>query len=196
MVLLDTVGPVPPVQKAPSSVFGGNAAMNVQDFTSLNCKRGSQFEASTYIAAVAAGASVDFIVEVGSLPVLIKGRRVEFNESGVRLEVYKNPTYTGGTVVPYYNLNKWEPNTGLSVLRSGMSISDVGTKCSADRNYIGGTVQGQSYVVTHGDEAPGLEVVLEPGARYLFRTVNTHDDVCRYSSYSTWYEGLLDIQTG
>lgn len=195
-MLLETVGPVPPVQKAPSSVFGGNAAMNVQDFTALNCKRGSQFEASTYVAALAAGGFVDFVVEVGALPVLIKGRRIEFNESGVRLEVYKNPVYTGGAAVPYYNLNKWKPNTGLSVLRSGMTVSAVGTKCSPDREYIGGTTTGQTYLVTHGDEAPGLETVLEPGARYLFRTVNTHTSACRYSSYSTWYEGLLDIQTG
>lgn len=195
-MLLGTVGPVPPVQRAPSSVFGGNAAMNVQDFTALNCKRGSQFEASTYVAAVPAGGFVDYVVEVGALPVLIKGRRIEFNETGVRLEVYKNPTYTGGETVPYYNLNKWEPNTGLSIIRSGMAVSDVGTKCSPDRNYIGGTTTGQNYVVTHGEEAPGLETVLEPGAKYLFRTVNTHTSTCRYSAYSTWYEGLLDIQTG
>lgn len=196
MVLLDTVGPVPPVQKAPSSVFGGNAAMNVQEFTALNCKRGSQFEASTYVAALAAGATVDYIVEVGALPVLVKGRRVFFTETGIRLEMYKTPIYTGGSSVPYFNLNKWEPNIGLTVLRSGMSISDVGTKCSADRQFLGSTLNGQNYEVTQGTEAPGLEVVLEPNAAYLFRTVNTHNAVCRYSSYSTWYEGLLDIQTG
>ena len=98
MPLVGSVGPEDPVQEIPSAVIGGNKALTIQDYTSLNCKRDAQFEASTYVPALAAGAVVDYIVEVGALPVLIKGRRIQFTETGVRLEMYKDPEYSGGSL--------------------------------------------------------------------------------------------------
>lgn len=182
-----------PRARLPSDVVGGGFAVSIQEYTALNCKRGTQYDAATYLSALADGGNVDYILEVGDLPILFKGRSVSFTSTAIRLEAYKSPVYSGGSAVPYYNLNTWEPVPGLAVLRSGITVNNVGTKCRPDMTLLGSSVQGNSVAANVGAEVPGLEIVLQPNTAYLLRSVNL-GAVCAYSSYSTWYEGPLDTK--
>ena len=182
-----------PRARLPAEVVGGGFAVSVQEYTALNCKRGSQYDAATYASALAAAGTIDYIVEVGDLPMVFKGRTISFTSTVVRLETYKSPVYSGGSAVPYYNLNTWEPGTGLAVIRAGMTVTNVGTKCRPDMTLLGSNVQGNSVTANIGAEIPGLELVLQPNSTYLFRTVNGGAQ-CAYTSYSTWYEGQLDTK--
>lgn len=182
-------------QGFPLGAFEGTRALTTQSYVEANVKNGVQYQASNYTAALAAGANLDYIVRVGSKPVLIKSRTQQFDGAGIRLEAYKAPISTGGSPLAYYNFNTWQPVTGLAQIIVGATISSVGTKCAADRTMLGSTDPGIS-IQASGilSDADGLETVLQPSTDYLFRTVSIDPaNPQRVSGFVTWYEGGLDL---
>lgn len=191
------VGPITPSQKTPSEVYGGNMAMTTQDYLSLNCKLGTQWESSLYIPALAAGANVDFVVITGALPVLVKARTIEVDGLGVVVNVYRDPVYTGGTPKQVFNLNSGvdtEVVQPLAQLLGGVSVSDPGVPIAAERRVLGSSTLGNNRLATQGGEYTGLERVLLPNSVFLFRSTSTDPtNPQKYNSYSTFYEGPLDV---
>lgn len=178
----------------PEGLFLGTRAATVQNYTEANVKHGVQYQLSNYTPALAAGGMLDYIVEVGAKPISIKGRMQQFDGQGIRLEMYKSPIYTGGSALPYYNSNTWNPQTGLGVIRAGMTVTDVGVKCAADMVMLGSNTPGSGTSASNVlQTAPGLETILEPNAEYLFRTVSIDANPQRVFGFATWYEGDLDF---
>lgn len=173
-------------------VYIGTQAFTVQSFIEANCKNGVQYQLATYNPTFTAGSTTDFIVTTGSKPVLIKNRHFQFDGSLITTTVYKNPTFTGGTIVPYYNMSDINPVAGLAVIRALPTVTVAGTQFSPTATLIGSVPQGgQALTATDAEsDIEGLERVLAPNTNYLFRTVNA-GTTCRVSTISSWFEGDL-----
>lgn len=184
-----------PLDSFPDGAFTGTRALTVQFYTEANVKNGSQFESSTYNAALAGLAVSDYIVSVGAKPVLLKGRAISVTGLGLKLEFYKNPTFTGGVQIPIFNLNSRNPIATTVQIIAAPAVSVAGTKIGCDKYALGSNPQGGSAVTssTLFNEAVGLETLLAPNSTYLFRATSLDTDPQTVFSYNTWYEGQLDL---
>jgi hypothetical protein len=105
--------------------------------------------------------------------------------------VYRAPTYTGGTIVPYFNMSDINPIAGGVTIRSGATVTVPGTEFGAPTYDIGSTNVGNTSVSTYAVQ--GIERVLRPNTTYLLRVTNDSPAIQRVVSYLTWYEGGLDF---
>lgn len=177
----------------PPGVFEGNRALNVQTYTETNVKRGVQFEASSFVASVAAAANVDVLITTGNLPVTIKNREIATTATTATYTLYKNPTATAGTSVPVYNLNTnpaIAQSTGVTIAMAATTTSP-GTQVSASTYIIGSTGVGQTVLGTF--DTLGIERQLAPNTTYLVRFTNTGSATCNVSVSTTWFEGITDL---
>lgn len=173
-------------------VYIGLQALTVQSFTEANCKNGTQYEVTTFEPNFAPLAVRDFVVLTGTKPVLIKNRLFEFTGSLIQTTIYKNPVYTGGTIIPYFNLSDINPVTGESVILGAPTVSSTGTQISPTFSLVGNIPQTGQAVISKSAEnsVTGLERVLAPNSVYLYRTVNA-GTASILASKTTWYEGGL-----
>jgi hypothetical protein len=180
--------------ESPDGLYEGFRAMTVQSYTEANVKNGAQHALATYNPAIpAAPGFVDYVVITGALPISIKGRALQWDGAGIQLDTYRSPTYTGGTPVTYYNMSDIAQLAGLAQILGSPTVTDVGVKISPTRTLLGSTGQGNSVLSSAAKDADGLESILAPNTTYLFRTTSLHTATQRLSSFSTWYEGDLDL---
>jgi hypothetical protein len=172
-------------------VTNGLRALTAQTYTEVNVKKGVQYELSADTPALAAAGNIDVIFTTGALPVTIKARQVKFNGASLVTRVYRAPTYTGGTVTPYFNLNDVAPVTGLAVIRTTPTVTVVGTEFGAATYDLGSTGNGNSSLSTYA--VTGIERQLRPNTTYLLRITNDSVAAQRVTSYLTWYEGNTDF---
>lgn len=172
-------------------VMNGIRGLVSQSYIEANVKKGVQYELSGNTAVLADGASIDTIFSTGALPVIIKSRIVKFNGTSITTRVYRAPTFTGGTITPYFNLNDIAPVTGLSVIRTTPTVTVVGTEFGAPTFDIGSAGQGNSSLSTYS--VTGIERVLRPNTVYLQRITNDSGAAQRVASYLTWFEGTPDF---
>lgn len=183
----------------PPLAFEGLRALTTQNYTEANVKNGVQYEASALNLAVpaspAAGSNIDIIVTTGLKPVLIKLRSIDFNGLKMEARVYKDPAFSGGTIVPYFNMNLRNPVPGTIVAKANgptpLVITSVGTECAAATYGMGSTGQGQTVLGTY--KVSGIERLLAPSTSYLLRITNTSASPQDIATYLSWYEGDTDL---
>lgn len=178
----------------PEGAFEGLRAMIIQSYVESNVKLGLQYEIGFYNPALAAEATVYFILQTGNNPIVLKGRRLEFDGLGIQSTVFENPTFTGGDAAPIYNLNHKNPVVGEVVLLTSPSVTDEGTQVQATKTFLGASLNGNQIQVETGQEAGGIEYIYAPNTAYLFKVESIDSsDTQRLSSYATFYEGGLDL---
>jgi len=184
-----------PLDPFPSGAFSGTRALTVQFYTEVNVKNGVQFEASTYNPALAGLATTGYIVLVGAKPVALKGRTISVSGLGLKLEMFKDPEYTGGTGIPIFNLNHKNPEETTVEILALPTVTVDGVKIACDKYVFGTDMQGGVSVTssTLFTEAQGLETILAPNSVYYFKSTSLDTDPQRVFSYNTWYEGALDL---
>lgn len=182
-----------PSEMVSPRIMVGLEALTIQSFTEANCKNGVQYELATYDNAFAIGANRDFVLLTGAKPILIKERLFSFTGDEISATIYQNPTYTGGTPVPYFNLSTINPVAGTAVILGSPTVTAVGTQISPTYRLLGNIPQtGQAVQTTDAaGSSPGLERVLAPNSVFLFRTTNSGTVISKFSSKNTWYEGHL-----
>lgn len=170
--------------------FNGTAGMIVQSYTESNSKLGVQHEGSTRIVGVAGLASNDTIFITGALPVDLKGRVVGYSGAGVTAEIFRAPTYTGGSVAAYQNASDINPVTGLSQIIVGATVTAPGILVFAP-DYLIGNASNQG----KGDPGKvlGRERLLRSDTAYLFRLTSLDTQPQDITSLLSWYEGELDL---
>lgn len=167
-----------------------DSSLVTQSYIEFNVKRGTQFEAATYVAALLPLGTIDVIFQTGAKPVALKFREIQFDSTKLQLNLYRGPTFTGGAVVAPYNLTDINPVSSTVILRAGASVTDVGTQISATRDFVGSDGQGNSRFAAGA--AIGLEKDLAANTFYLSRITNTAAQTQQVASYTTWYEGPLN----
>lgn len=195
LVVQDYSDTIVPFNSIDPRVYAGTQALTTQSFVEANCKNGVQYELATYDANFIVGANRDFILLTGAKPILIKGRMFSFTGDEISTTVYRNPTYTGGTPVTYYNLSTTTPVAGLATILGTPTVSNVGTQISPTYRLLGSLPQGgQAVSVTEAEGGvPELERVLAANSVFLFRTTNTGTVTSKFSSKNTWFEGDLSV---
>lgn len=180
-----------PVTLIPDGAFTGLRAMCVQNYTEANVKNGVQYEVSVNVPSLGIGAHQDTIFITGDRPVLIKNRIVQFNGLSLLTRVFRSPTYTGGSVVPYYNLDDISPVSGAVQIIAGATVTGTGTEFGAPTYSIGSTDVGNSSLSTFSTQ--GIERRLRPNTVYLQRITNDSAAAQRVTGYLTWYDGGSDL---
>ena len=195
VVVQDYTDTIIPFNGIDPRVYAGTQAVTTQSFIEANCKNGVQYELATYDAAFLVGSNRDFILVTGSKPVLVKARLFSFTGDEVSTTVYRNPIYSGGTLVPYYNLSTINPVTGLATILGAPTVTAIGTQISPTYRLLGNLPQtGQAVQTTDASGgAQQLERVLAANSTFLFRTTNTGTVTSKFSSKNTWYEGDLSV---
>lgn len=179
----------------PFYAFEGLRALTVQNYTEANSKRGTQFEASFYVAALAPGASADVIFATGAVPVALKALTLDTDASDLVINSYKNPVYTGGTPQNVYNMSDINPAATTVTLKAAPTVSNVGTQFVATINIVGNdpTASGEGAKHSAVFTSVGAERILARNREYLRRITNTGDTAAKVAVYATWYEGELDL---
>lgn len=177
----------------PPGSFVGLRALTTQSYIEANVKNGVQYEVSSYIAALAPLANNDTVFITGPLPVIVKTRQIGFDATKLEAHVFKDTVFTGGSVIPYYNLNLRNPVVGGVIIRAGATITNAGTEAGAPTYMIGSAGQGQNTVGAY--QVSGLERLLAPNSTYMLRVTNTGAAPCQVSAYISWYEGGTDLPT-
>lgn len=170
-------------------VYTGLKGLTVQPFIEANVKNGSQWEVSFENNSLASSAYSDTILTTGSEYVLVKSRLLSFTGSEIEASVYKNPTFTGGSVLTIYNLNTETGGTPLAVMKTGATVSNVGTEVAAKSHAYGTDTNVQQAVGTYN--VNGLERVLQPNTSYLLRIQNQATTTIKLAGYITFYEGEI-----
>lgn len=181
-----------PLAMIPDGAFTGMRAMTSQSYTEANVKNGVQYEVSSYNAALAASANVRTIFVTGAKTVAIKARLIAFDGAGIEARVYKLPTYSGGTVAPYYNLSDVNPVAGGVTILAGATVTNPGTEFGA-RSYLIGSIEPGSQ--SSGTFAvAGNERNLAANTAYMLELVSMDTAKAqRVSAYLSWYEGGFDL---
>ncbi len=176
----------------PAGAFLGLRALTTQSYIEANVKNGVQYELSSTNLAVGIGANIDVVATTGALPVLIKLRKIDFNGSNLQARVYKDTVFTGGTLVPYFNMNLRNPVAGTVQIRAGATVSNIGVEAGAPTFMLGsvGGV-GQSSIGSYA--LSGIERLLAPNTNYALRITNTSPAVQDIATYLSWYEGGTDL---
>lgn len=195
LVVQDYTDTIVPFNSIDPRVYAGTQALTTQSFIEANCKNGVQYELGTYDAAFLVGTSREFILITGAKPILVKARLFSFTGDEISTTLYQNPTYTGGTAVPYYNLSTINPVPGLATILGTPTVSNPGTQISPTYRLLGNLPQtGQAVQTTDASGGtPELERVLAANSVFLFRTTNTGTVTSKFSSKNTWYEGALSV---
>lgn len=148
----------------------------------------SFYEWSVRSGSIVAGGNFDIIFTTGVDPVTFKERSLAFSGgAGLTADVYQGVTYTGGSISPYFNLNLIQEDTGLSTIRTGITVTDTGTKKAPTSYYRGSTGVGNSSLSTFSSATKGR--FLKPSTAYLLRITNTDVASQIIDVYLHWFEG-------
>jgi hypothetical protein len=192
--IVQETGASNPMDAFPDGVFTGERAVTIQGYTEANTKRGSQFTLSTFIPALAGGATADTIITTGDKPIVIKGRVFQYDGEGVEVTVHKNPTYTGGAQLEYSGLNDIYQDAKQVTVLGGVAVQDPGEVFIHPRVYLGSSQTGVKVVSTIPPDVFGLETIFAPNTSYLIRTRSIDPaDTQRVALFTTWYQGFLDL---
>lgn len=171
-------------------IQSGSQPLTVQGFNESNSKRGVQYETSLLFTNITQAAPVYIGFETGDLPVIIKQRDIYGNFVGGEFDVYKDSTYSGGTIIPIFNNNDLTPNPALSEVTQDPTVTDEGDQFGATTYLIGSEGSGNRNISTFGDAAG--EKILAPNTKYVGKITNTEtaaiDDVAIRLYF---YEGPL-----
>lgn len=148
---------------------------------------GKIYNASRRVLAVAAGANLDSIFLTASTPVLFFSRVVGRTGTGISASIYRDTTYTGGTVAETYNTNDLMLPSSSVVLRSDVTVTLLGPQTVATAYGLGNTSnQGQGSLTTLGEP-----LLMRPNTAYLLRLTSLDTQAQDISSMIAWYEGGL-----
>jgi len=174
----------------PKGLYSGERAITSQSYTEANIKNGSQFEGSADFGTVATATELKTVFLTGALPVSLKGRTVSFTGEGVQAEVYKAPVYSGGSPAAYQNATDISPNTGISQIIVGATITNDGSLLFAPIYAFGNASnQGKGGVLTLVEP----EHILAPNTAYMLKITSLDSGNQKIASHLSWYEGELDL---
>lgn len=165
----------------------GLQAYTVQGYPEVNKKFGVEWEASRKVSATTTD-PIYSILKTGSQTVDLKKRVFAYTGTGLTARIFINPTYTGGTPDPIYNMRPFYAGTGPeSQLLVGFTLTDNGTECGAPIFAIGSASnQGKG----SGEHEFATNRILEANTSYLLviEPLEPQDIAARVE----FYEGPLD----
>jgi len=181
----------------PEGISTGFRAVTTQSYVEANVKNGAQWEVGLYDPVFPSLAVNDVVIITGSVPIVLKGRALRFDGLGLMTSTFEAPAYSGGTPIPFYNLNHRNQATPEIQILGGTTVTDDGVQLSANKYFLGSDAVGNTITSSEGFEAQGAEFIFAANTTYLFKITSIDDtSTQRVFSYVTWYEGDTDLPLG
>lgn len=139
--------------------------------------------------SIPAGGTFNIIFTSGPSHCVFLDRLVGFNGSAAKANVYRNPTYTSGDVVPFFAIDTSSGVLSTSVFISNPTVSNVGTQVGATSYYRGSNPIGNGTVGTYGTQRGKRR--LSPHTTYLLQFTNDDANPQTIDVYFRWYEGPM-----
>ena len=124
--IVGTVG-LSAVTGLPDGAAVGLRAINTQSYVESNTKLGTQFYMQVHVPSIAASSSFSFGFTTGALPIIIKDRQMSAFAVSVTLQLFKQPTFSGGTPVVIQNYNDINPVATTVTVAKGVTVTSSGT---------------------------------------------------------------------
>lgn len=175
----------------PDGAATGLRALTTQTYNETNAKLGTQFFFQTQFPSMPGNSTYAIAFATGALPVLVKDRQMTAYAVSVTLQLFKQPTYTGGTPIVVQNYNDIAPNVTTVTATKGVTVTSNGTVWGDAVRLFGAATTANR---TSSGLAPGGDRVLKPNSSYLILVTNTDTNTTATVDYFlTWYEGLPDL---
>lgn len=174
----------------PDGVANGLRALNVQSYTESNTKLGTQFYFQSQVPSIAAAGTFAYGFTTGALPVLVKDRQLMAYGAQVTLQLFKQPTFSGGTPVAVQNYNDINPVASTVIVAKGVTVSSQGTAWDDAARIFGAPSTAQR---SSSGFSPGGDRVLRPNSTYLILITNPDNAAAQVDYYLTWFEGVPDL---
>lgn len=161
-----------------------------QSYLESNTKLGNAFKFSARKINVAAGAQLDFGIETGAYPVIVKARYLnQLGSTEVTYSAFEDSVYTGGTAVQTRNQSRITPRASLFSVVLDPTVTNIGTQYLPDFSILASGTNASSRL---GTDAVGDETNLKPNTKHIFRArVVTNPATVLYLGLLV-YEGPLD----
>ncbi len=123
----------------------GNEHVMISEIIDIAMRQGSAFEASTVfsISVGLVNATSTLFRNNSNKLIILYSRRVSYDGGGLNLRVYRDPVYTGGTVIPdiIRNPNDINPVDPVTELVTGATVTSKGIETRSPE-YIFGNQTG------------------------------------------------------
>ena len=137
--------------------------------------KGKIFYAEVYESALAASASIVFLIETPVSAKVVKGFFIAEADSGILVELYENTSASGGTNISPINMNRNSSNSCDTVAVESPTVSDYGTKLVTE-------ITGSSGTWFSGGN-PGFTeskpIVFKLNTKYAIKVTNTGASSCK-----------------
>lgn len=171
----------------------GRRAWSIQNYIELNCKFGVQSGFNLPLDTLNASQSKNIYLVTGNKPIAVKSREYEYDGAGIKTIVYRDATYTDGTVITPYNFNDRNPVAAEARLVVGATAGNDGTLWIPERPRLGTTQTGSNVRVTPVAEPFGLEYWFKENSIYRIAVTSIDgSNTQRLVSAFTFFEGLPD----
>lgn len=174
----------------PDGLYDGTRALTVQSYQEANTKNGNNFELSALFTDAVQGVPFKAVFLTGSLPVILKDRTFGYTGSAIQADIFKNPTYTGGTPAVTQNTNDINPAISTVSFIQGATITNDGTKLAATTYLLGGTRNASK---GSASIAAGTEYVFKPNTAYLLSVQSLDSAAQDIAVHNGWFEGEPDL---
>lgn len=184
-----------------SGALSGTQAITIQTYDESNKKAGVQYAASRFLS-MTQGQYVYSIIKTGDKPVDLKKREFAYTGNGLVAYMFKNPTYTGGTLDSIRNMTDINPVPSGIELIAGITIptpTTLPTHTGANAPLEWGEIFAEpTYAIgpqtnqTTGsvNQAYASNRILAPNTEYLLVIYSRSTQ--EVSPRLEWYEGELD----
>lgn len=147
------------------------------------------FEYSKRTPSIPAGGTYTFALTAGPSHIVVLTRNVTFTGLLLEADVYRGATISGGTADPVYALDTSIGDVSEVVMKSGVTVSNTGTKISATSYYQGSIGNGQTVVGTFAPSGGAGVRRLRPADTSILTFTNTDANPQTVDFYLRWYEG-------
>lgn len=152
------------------------------------------YECAIRSPSVAAAGTYNIIFTTGPTHCVFLDRLVGFNGIAAEADVYRTPTYTGGTEEPFFAIDTSIGQPSSSLFLSGATVTVLGTKVGATSYYRGSSTIGTGIIGTYGTQRGKRR--LSPYTTYLLQFTNTDTNPQIIDIYFRWYEGPQESPGG
>ena len=173
-----------------TSALNGDRAFTVQSYNEVNSKKGQSFELSALFEDAAQGTPAKAIFLTGSKPVIFKDRSFGYTGTAIKADIFRGPTYTGGSALDIQNTNDISPVATTVTILQGATVTDDGVKFASTAYLLGGT-RNQSK--GNASQSLASEYILKPNTAYLLMVESLDSSSQDIAVHNGWFEGEPDI---
>lgn len=173
----------------PGAIISSNKAVFTESVESSLIESGVVFGISTRLVVPASGISyllIDPTAFTGVSFILLPPLFKAYGGGPIFIDLYTNPTYSGGTTIDSINFNFNSANVSEAIVKLDPVITDLGSKLPNEYSIF--SVGLPATAKTGGEAGLNLAFTLNTDDTYLYRLTNQENSAADASVVTDWYE--------